>query len=216
MQKVAWSSQYLTSCVTVYSRQDSNSLSDYYVAISGRGTVTNSVSFFFFAQLCDVKSRAERWEMTDSGEKWWTGGGRCCVGEGVILRNTVTLETSITLDNFDNVFFLRWFIQGKLAGMLFSATPGFRHILGAAQNNQRLESGASEHFEAEKSGREKVLFLCFIFVTFLTAVSHNGSIKFYWRWFHSALTDSKSLFICWRQQSVLSCYGGKMYSNVRK
>lgn len=73
---------------------------------------------------------------------------------GVILRNMVTLET-LASDDFD-IKKLFWFIQGKLAGMLFSAS--FRRILGAAQNDQQLESGAllkgtSEHFKADKGVR---------------------------------------------------------------
>lgn len=82
--------------------------------------------------------------------------------------------------------------------MLFSATPSFRYILGAARNNQQLESGAllkgtPEHFKAVKNVRcaERkgvVSVLTHFSVLFHTKVSAPLSFTgagFTW----SALTD---------------------------
>lgn len=53
--------------------------------------MTNSAGFF----CPDVwrQIQAEGWKVADLGEERWTGGGRCCVGEGDIVWKMVTLET---------------------------------------------------------------------------------------------------------------------------
>lgn len=52
----------------------------------------------FFVQLCDVNA-----EQNGGKFLWEAMDWRWVVGEGDILRNTVTLETLMVFDNSDNI-----------------------------------------------------------------------------------------------------------------